>query len=82
MHVGKLGVHRTSVDGEPIDCLAAFCSFRSSRCFLSSASFAFFARISSRRCCIVVSMANVGVLDRWQLGRLCLRRELEDQTDA
>ena len=53
----------TSRAGEPVsDCLCECSALRSSRCFLSSASLAFFASISSRRCAILESMlARVNV---------------------
>lgn len=57
-------VNSTSLAGDPlIDCLCELSALRNSRCFFSSASFAFFANISSRRCAMVESM--VGKCRSW-----------------
>lgn len=51
----------TSLAGDPVvDCLCDCSALRNSRCFLSSASLAFLASISSRRCAIVESMMEGG----------------------
>lgn len=64
--VRHLSRQPTSPSGLPvIDCLLADSAFLSSRWRFNSANLAFFARISSRRCCIVDSMAEM-----WRAGWL------------
>jgi hypothetical protein len=59
-------VQPTSPSGLPVaDCLLADSAFLSSRWRFNSANFAFFARISSRRCCIVDSMAETSSGGCW-----------------